>query len=1040
MVSVSTSTEPRWRLVLPASKGLPDLTEEQLAAARPASGVKVVLGGPGTGKTTTLVAATVEHLRAGARLDQLAVLASSRSEAQELRRRIVREASGAQTSPKVTTIHGLALGWLREFSDPDEQWWLLRAPEQELRIRELLEVLGPEFWPASLREAVPTRGFARQLREVLARARQLSMDPDDVARNAAAQSDELFSAVATFFEQYLSISDLDGSLDYAELVHRARLLLHDDAAASSIAAGTRAIIVDDVQSLDPAQLKLLLDCSRAGIAVHAFGDPQQRIHGFRGATADALPTLMAVPDALVHQLSEGFRNQEAVAEALGSLRSRITSRGAAQPPRPARGSAGFVSATVYDDDPSQWAHVAQQLRSAVLTEGLAWSDLAVIVRAGRVQLAPVARELARYGVPVEVAGDEIPLAAQLAVRVLLLALEVARGGGKPDADETARLFSSPLGGLDSVGQRRLGRQLLAAHPEQGNSAQLLGRCLEHPELLNGISGEEAEVAKGLASLLGKASETLENHGSVLLALWQLWESTDWPTRLRDSALGGSRQATQDLDAIVELFDLAARRSELVGPAGARTFISEVAGQEIPGDTGRELELAGRGVRLLTAHRAKTGQWRRVWVVGVSEGRWPRATSTGLLLDPDRLAPDHLDAVSPAGVLGDERRLFHVACSRAREELHVSAAQGVEGEAGRPSRFLEELGVQVSRVHGRPTARLSAAALIAELRLVTSDPEQPPAMRRAAAARLARLAVVTDAEGGKPFRAAAPSSWWGVQAQSSEGPGIPERVRITGSQLETLLACPRRWFLARRAGADIGRASRASVGDVVHHLAKRAHTEGLDGEELRAELARVWERIPFEAEWLSVSERAEMEAAIDRFAVWNDESDAEVLGVEVDFEVSLDVAGREVQLAGSVDRLELVDGALRVLDLKTGRSLPRAKDVLDNSQLGVYQLAASLGAFDDLAPGTREVSPAGLVMLRHGERHPEIVWQPSLSEHPTLADEDPETGPTWVHDQLATAVSIIDSGRFPAQQCSACNYCAFADGCPAIHDGGQEIGS
>src|SRR5699024_7424793 len=141
----------------------------------------------------------------------------------------------------------------------------------------------------------------------------------------------------------------------------------------------------------------------------------------------------------------------------------------------------------------------------------------------------------------------------------------------------------------------------------------------------------------------------------------------------------------DLDAIVELFELASRREDLAGPVGARTFIREVSGQEIPADTGRELELVGRGVRLLTAHRAASAQWRRVWVLGVQEGRWPQLNRRGLLLDPDRLAPDHLDAVSPATVLGDERRLFHVACARAEEELHVSASQGVEGEAGRPSR-------------------------------------------------------------------------------------------------------------------------------------------------------------------------------------------------------------------------------------------------------------------------------------------------------------------------------------------------------------------
>lgn len=1029
-----------WRLVRRLPAPTPEPTPSQLAAARPGDGVRVVVGGPGTGKTTALIESVVTRLRQGASLERLAVLASSRADAQRLRREILRRTGGAQVSARVTTVHGLALGWLQELGDPDVTWRLLRAPEQELRIRELLAELGPGFWPEELLQAVPTRAFARQVREVLARARHLSMDPEDVARVAAASGDVLFSRVAEFFEQYLTISDFDGSLDYAELVYRARLLLGDRAAARSIASRMEAIVVDDVQALDAAQLALLLDCAAAGVPLHAFGDPQQRIHGFRGATADVVPKLLAAPGAELVQLTEGFRNSPALAAALDTVRRRLSPLGAAPSPSPADGAEGRVTSRVYDDEGAEQAHVAQQLRQAVLSDGLAWSELAVVVRAGRAQLGPLARELSRYGVPVEVAGDEIPLAGQLAVQVLLLALAVAARGGGPDPDETGRLFTSPLSGLDSIGQRRLGRRLLEAHAGLGNSVQLLGRCLVEPELLQGIEGPEAEQAARLSGLLHGAATTLADGGNVQEALWRVWEATEWPERLRDAALAGSRRANHDLDAIVELFELASRREDLVGPSGARTFITEVSGQEIPADTGRELELVGRGVRLLTAHRAASGQWRRVWVLGVQEGRWPQLNRRGLLLDPDRLAPDHLDAVSPATVLGDERRLFHVACARAEEELHVSASQGVEGEAGRPSRFLDELGVVTERVHGRPEQRLTAAALVAELRTVASDPGTTEGMRRAAALRLARLAEVTDADGHRPFRTADPATWWGVREDSSGAPEVPGVIRITGSQLETLLTCPRRWFLSRRVGAEAGRQSRASVGDVVHLLAERAVTDGLDAAALKEQLAQVWDRIPFEAEWLSVSERAEIEAAVERFANWNDASQEQVLAVEAPFSVRLEVSGRTVELTGTVDRLQLADGRLRVLDLKTGRKLLRARDVVDHPQLGVYQLAASLGAFEEYAPGVRCVAPPALLMLRHGDQWPELVEQPSIDEKPLLDDEDPGDHPTWVHARLAQAVETIVSERFPATECQACAYCPFADSCPALHPSGKEVGA
>jgi len=467
-----------------------------------------------------------------------------------------------------------------------------------------------------------------------------------------------------------------------------------------------------------------------------------------------------------------------------------------------------------------------------------------------------------------------------------------------------------------------------------------------------------------------------------------------------------------------------------------TFLTEVAGQEIPADTGRELAAEGRGVRVMTAHRTKGLEWDRVWVIGVQEGLWPRLTRAGLLLDAERVEGDHLAPPGLGSQLVPERQLFYVACSRARANLSVSAVQGVDGEGGRASRFLGELGVQVERIHGRPLQLLSTASLVGELRRTIEDESASPALRRAAALRLARLSEVRAPDGSLGFPGADPVGWWGTSEPTSGSATPSGPIAITGSSLEALLECPRRWFLSRRARAEGGRQSRASVGDIVHVIARQAAEEGLDAGEMRARLDMVWEHIPFEAEWLSVTERAEIDDALDRFAAYHDSAD--VVAVERDFTVPMRIGDREVVLVGTVDRLERDgDGRLRVVDLKTGRRILREADVADNPQLGVYQLAASLGAFEEVAPGERRVAPPALAFVRDGGALPTVVSQPSIDDAPTLKGEELTVGPTWVHDRIASAVDIIRSGRYDAVECSSCRFCQFAASCPVPNQTGRK---
>ncbi len=376
-----------------------------------------------------------------------------------------------------------------------------------------------------------------------------------------------------------------------------------------------------------------------------------------------------------------------------------------------------------------------------------------------------------------------------------------------------------------------------------------------------------------------------------------------------------------------------------GLRGVTGFLAEVEGQQIPADTLRESELRGSAVRVLTAHRAKGLEWELVVVAGVQEGGWPDVRRRGSLLEADRLGRRGVSEAVPTAVrIAEERRLFYVACTRARSRLVVTAVAGTEGEGDQPSRFLTELGVPVHELPGRPRRPLSLAALVGELRRVSVDPETPPAIREQAAVRLARLADAQDRDGRPLVPAAAPEQWWGMRPLSeSPQPVVPLEapVRLSGSQLGGVLACPRQWFLARKAQGESVRSAAASFGSVIHVLAEHGANGTLDPGELAEHLEAVWGQLDFDANWLSAVERVEAESALERFATWQEARTGQrLLGTEVAFSCELDLGTERVHLTGSADRVERdPDGRIRIVDFKTSKSVPTAADVALQDQLG-----------------------------------------------------------------------------------------------------------
>ncbi len=263
-------------------------------------GPLLVLAGPGTGKTTTIVAAVAERIeRRGIDPGRILVLTFSRKAAGELRDRITARLGRTTSAPLALTFHSYAYALVRrEFVlAGDQPPRLLSAPEQLLEIRRLLrgEVAdGAGDWPERLRPALATRGFAEELRDVLMRAAERGLDGKALRQLGRRCKRDDWVAAGAFLDRYSARFDLAPvpAYDYAEIVRIAAGLLGASATRQRERDAYDAVFVDEYQDCDPAQEALLQALAGDGRDLVAVGDPDQSIYAFRGADvrrADQLP-------------------------------------------------------------------------------------------------------------------------------------------------------------------------------------------------------------------------------------------------------------------------------------------------------------------------------------------------------------------------------------------------------------------------------------------------------------------------------------------------------------------------------------------------------------------------------------------------------------------------------------------------------------------------------------------------------------------------------------------------------------------------------
>ncbi len=1006
----------------PITRPLYTFDDQQKSAVAHRGSPLIIGGATGTGKTTTLIECAIDRIRNGAPADSILILAFGRERASEIRDAIVVASGGTIQEPVARTFHALAYSILSMTSgETFRETVLISGAEQEAFIKSLLEgniADKVDWWPADLRmdsnateeivmgEPLLTQGFIRELRDLMMRATERGLSPIELREKGKRLQERFWEPAARFWQQYLEVSanmdtgagDAKMRIDPSEIINAAIAHLKSNPELlENLRKRFTTIMVDEFHETDPAQRRLLE--LLAGQDFVAVVDPQSAVGRFRGSD----------PDGVNQYLEQKFGNAT-------TITLINCHRGAPQ-----------KFAIELRSEAEEAQYIAYNIKRAHLIEGIAYSDIAIIVRAHNTTATAIRRALGQSAIPV--AGDREAIATNAAIAPFLLLARLATGVEKLTLENCERLLLSEFGGATSISLRRIRTSLLKTRDDATDTrtgTEMIIDALEKGD----IPIEESAELRRVHDLLAAARKSLrKKNASIHDLLWAIWSTaTNSENQLiaeawqRAALRGGSRGAAadRDLDAMVQLFDSAARHIDRMPGAHPTLFLEEIAHENIVSDLITTKGVRPDVVELLTVHSAKGLQFKRVFVAGIQEGIWPNLKQRSTLLGAERLvererhgeelAQVALDLITAQSLAEDEKRLFHVGTTRASEQLHITA---ITREEDSPSAFFQEAAESESFTSlvfndARP---LTANALVASLRKsLTTDKAD------VAASLLATLAA-------SEITVADPDSWLGAHHISSTAPLFAENelVPISPSAAESFETCGLKWLLERNGGSD-GDSTAQLLGSVIHEYARiKVEDPTISDEQLYQSLDQAWPLITESSGWISKLQLQRAQKMLERFAQYHRTSTREVEGVELTFEFELGHA----KVRGSVDRLEVDgDGRLFVVDFKTGKAIGK-KEAAENLQLACYQLAVVLNGFKNKFESP-EVSGSHLVFLGHDTK------EVATRDRPPIIVEDVTT-------QIEKIATAMAAPTFIAKKNDFCTYCPVKSSCPVHLQGRSVIG-
>ncbi|MBI4050111.1 MAG: ATP-dependent helicase [Candidatus Doudnabacteria bacterium] len=691
------------------SKLLEGLNEAQRQAATHGEGPLLIVAGAGTGKTTVITRRVAYFIEQGTKPEEILALAFGERAAAEMEERVDELLPLGVVNIQVSTFHafceqvlheyGIAIG-LPDFKILDEvgQWLLIRNNLEKFDLQYYRPLGNPtKFIKALVKHFARAKDELVTPDEYLDYAEKLELENDqaesgmkhpvilsasegshhsDRDSSAAPQNDEVsrVEEVANAYHVYQKLLVENSALDFADLIsYTIELFKKRPKILEHYRNRFEYILVDEFQDTNYAQYELLklLAAPRNNITV--VGDDDQSIFKFRGASiSNILHFQRDYPKAKFISLTDNYRSKQNILDLAHSfikqndpdrleVKLKLSKR-----LKSSRGGDGKIEAITADNYVLEAEAVVRKITELMSLSPQSWNDFAILARSHEL-LEPFIAELEKNRIPyIYFANRGLyhkPLILDLLsyFKVLL---------DYHDSQAFYRVLKLPVFAISDSAIVEL------SHHAHRKAASLY----------------EAVRQKAIAKVL----TTIEKHAhlarekSALEVYTTVFNDLEFTKAIDLESQEGWQNARYN-DAFLrrlQQFMVESRDRSLAA------FMNEIAFEQEAGSEGElafDPEAGPEAVKLLTVHGAKGLEFSDVFVVGLVDKRFPSIERKEQIELPVELVKDIL----PTGDihLEEERRLFYVAMTRAKDGLYLTRALDYGGkQTKRPSRFLIELGL------------------------------------------------------------------------------------------------------------------------------------------------------------------------------------------------------------------------------------------------------------------------------------------------------------------------------------------------------------
>ena len=995
---MATTTNPRERTA--TGSGFP-LNPEQRAAVEHGEGPLLVMAGAGTGKTRVITERIATLLASNPDLagENILGLTFTDKAAAEMKHRVLKAAGKRAEGVWLSTFHSFCLEKILRETNPEIQPLddidhriLLRRNIAELDLKIFRRLAEPAeflrdfqtFFSRCQDELVTPDDYQRYVEKLRHDydAKKSSLEPDAraIGEEELARQEEL-ARVYRVSERLLRERHLHTF--GAQLLQAVELLHADPALLERMRAQYRYILVDEFQDTNIAQLELLWLLAGGHRNIVAVGDHDQAIYRFRGASfgsftiflkkfcgATASGAALQKDDSAKEHfvsLSKNYRSTRRILRVAGEMIAN-NERSPLLPPKALvtqnrEGDKIRVAEFSTPAEEAQWvASEIERLHEA----GAAWGTMAVLYRK-HTHREELLATLRRMRIPFVI--RKFSILSSTLVRDLMAWLRLI---GEPgDNVACARVLAAPYWGLEPKDLVRLAERADKNHR----------RAL----------ADEAETAKGEAPFtregvrLGEFVELLARLRQSARKLRMTELLDELIVALELSPLP-SEADSHYLDRFVEFVKEWERKSEGKKLADFLEYLFYF--REAGGDIQIDEIPSQDAVQLMTVHGAKGLEFPHVFILRVSRNDFPSGVRRPVFEFPAELMKEE----QPKGdfQIQEERRLFYVALTRARQRLTLST---IVNKRKKPSQFLEDF-LRNPKIKAQDAQQLAPPV------------ELPPAEEATGAIGASSDPVQLFGAAGENAKAYSRIALWA----KAYHPPRPEPLQLSASAIEAYKSCPMKYLFSYGWGLRGGPHAEMTFGNVMHKTVKDFVGAVKDGhkpslEDVLASYEREWSSAGFPDDYQEEEYKKTGREQLAAFYKSYMKAPADVMFQEKPFELPLE---HDVVVTGRIDQVNrLADDAVEIVDYKTGKPKDQKKTD-ENLQLSVYALAAE---------EVLELDPERLVFY-------------NLVSNVAVATTRDAKALKELKEEIYETADLIRAGEFRAAPGFGCRYCDFKPICPA----------